>query len=103
MMPVLSIHDATGIRKQTFIGTRKHNSEAVKMRNKHMTIDSDGSTRDVAIKNIHGTTLNTTGSDRVSIGGDDIKGKRRGEMNGGVEPRSYRDVLMNRKVRHTMT
>ena len=100
---VLSIHDATGIWKQKFIGTRKHNSEAVKMGHKHVTIDSDGSTRDVAIKNIHGTTLNTTGSDRVSIGGDDIKGKRRGEMNGGVEPRSYRDVLMNRKVRHTMT
>ena len=100
---MLSIHDATGIRKQKFIGTRKHNSEAVKMGHKHVTVDSDGSTRDVAIKNIHGTTLHTTGGDRVSIGGDDTKGKRRGKMNGGVEPRSYRDMLMNDKVRHTMT
>ena len=100
---VLSIHDATGIRKQKFIGTRKHNSEAVKMGQKHVTIDSDGSTRGVAIKNIHGTTLHTTGGDRVSIGGDDTKVKRRGKMDGGVEPRSYQDVLMNGKVRHTMT
>ena len=72
---VLSIHDARGIRKQKFIGTRKCNSEAVKMGHKYMTIDLDGSTRDVAIKNIHGTYLHTTGGDRVSIGDDDIKGK----------------------------
>ena len=97
---VLSIHDVKGIRKQKFIGTRKHNSEAVKMGNKHVTIDSDGSTRDVAIRNTHGTTLHTTGGD---IGGDDTKEKRCGKMNGGVAPRSYRDMLMNGEVRHTMT
>ena len=63
---VLSIHDTMGIRKQKFIGTRKHNSEVVKMGDGHVTIDSDGSTRDVAIKNIHGTTIHTTCDD---IGG----------------------------------
>ena len=102
-LSMLSIHDVTGIWKQKFIGTRKCNSEAVKMGHKYVTIDSDGSTRDVAIKNIHGTTLHTTGGDRVSIGDDNIKGKRRGKMNGGIEPRSYRDVLMNGKVQHAMT
>ena len=101
---VLSNHNATtGIRKQKFIGTRKHDSEAVKMGHKHVTKDSDGSTREVAIKNIHGTTPHTTSNNRVSIGDDDTKGKRRGEKNGGVEPRSYRDVVVNGKVRHTMT
>ena len=97
---VLSIHDAQGILKQKFIGTWKHNSESVKMGDKHVTIDLDGSTKDVAIKNIHGTTLHTTGGD---IGGDDTKGKRCGKMNGGVAPQSYRDVLLNGEIRHTMT
>ena len=97
---VLSIHDTKGIRKQKFIGTRKHNSEVAKTGNEHVTIDSDGSTRDVATKNIHGTTLYTMDDD---IGGDDTKGKRRGKVNSGVAPRSYRDALMNGKVRHAMT
>ena len=40
---VLSNHNTTtGIQKQKFIGTRKHNSEASKMGHKHMTKDSDG-------------------------------------------------------------
>ena len=51
---------------------------------------------DVDIKNIHGTTLHTTGDD---IGGFNTKGKRCGKIKGGVAPRSYRDVLMNGEVR----
>ena len=100
LMRVLSIHDTKGIRKQKFIGTRKHNSEVVKMGDEHVTKDSDGSTRDVAIKNTEGTSLYTTSND---IGGDDTKGKRRGEVNGYVAPRSYRDVVMNGKICHAMT
>ena len=73
------------------------------MGHKHMTKDSDGSTRKRAIKNIHGTTPHTTSDDRVSIGGDDTKGKQRGQVNDGVEPRSYRDVLLNGKAQHVMT
>ena len=73
------------------------------MGHKHVTKDSDGSTREVAIKNIYGTTPHTTSNNGVSIGDNDTKGKRRGEQNGGVEPRSYRDVVVNGKVRHTMT
>ena len=97
---VLSIHDKKGIRNQKFIGTQKHNAEVEKMGDEHVTKDSDGSTRDVAIKNIQGTSLYTKS---VDIGGDDTKGKRRGEMNRHVAPRSYRDVVVNGKVCHAMT
>ena len=100
---VLNNHDTTDIRKQKFIGTRKHNPEARKASHEYVGKDSDGSTKDVSIKNIHGTSLHTMGGDKGSIGGDDAKEKRRDEMSGVVEPRSYRDVLMNGKERQTMT
>ena len=92
---VLNIHDTKGIRKQKFIGTRKHNSEVVKMGGEQVTKDSVASTRDVAIKNIQGTSLYTMSDD---IGGDDTKGKRRGKVNGCVAPRSYQDVVVNGKI-----
>ena len=100
---MLSNHDTTGIRKQKFIGTRKHNSEAVKTSHEHVAKDSDGSTKDVLIRNIQGTTLHTMGGDKESIGGDDAKEKRRDDMSGVVEPQSYRDGLMNGEERQTMT
>ena len=80
---VLSIHDTKGIRKQKLVGTRKHNSEVVKMGDEHVTKDSDGSNRDVVVKNIQGTSLYVTSDD---IGGDDTKGKRRGKGNRYVAP-----------------
>ena len=84
------------IRKQKFIGTRKHNLEGVaKTSHEHMAKDSDGSTNDASIKNIHGTTTHTTVGDEGSIVGDVARKKRRGDMNRAVEPRSYQDVLMN--------
>ena len=68
---VLNNHDTTSTRKQKFIGTRKHNSEGVaKTGHKHVAKDSDGSTNDASIKNIHGTTTHTTGGDEGSIVGD---------------------------------
>ena len=100
---VLNNHDTTDIRKQKIIGTRKHNPEARKASHEYVGKDSDGSTKDVLIKNIHGTSLHTMGGDKGSIGGDDAKEKRHGEMSSVVEPRSYRDVLMNGKERQTMT
>ena len=96
-------HDTTGIRKQKFIGTRKHNSEAVKTSHEHVAKDSDGSTKDVLIQNIQRTTPHTTGGDKGSIGGDDTKEERRGDKNGVVEPRSYREVLMNDEEQQVMT
>ena len=100
---VLNNHDTTGTRKQKFIGTRKHNSEAVETSHEHVNKDSDGSTKDVSIKNIQGTSIHITSGDKGSIGGDDAKEKRRGGMSGVVEPRSYRDVLMNGEEQQTMT
>ena len=104
MMPLLSNHDTTSIRKQKFIGIRKHNSEGVaKTSHKHVAKDSDGSTNDASIKNIHGTTTHTTDGDEGSIVGDVARKKQRGDMNSIVEPQSYWDVLMNGGKKQTMT
>ena len=101
---VWSNHDMTSIRKQKIIGTRKHNSEGVtKTSHEHVAKDSDGSTNDASIKNIHGTTTHTSGGDEGSIVGDVARKKRRGDMSNVVEPRSHRDVLMNGGKQQTMT
>ena len=64
---VLSKHNIASIRKQKYIGTLKHNSEAVAETNrKHGTKESDGSTKDVSSENIQGTTLHTTDGDKRS-------------------------------------
>ena len=97
---VLSIHDTKGIGKQKFVGTRKHNSEVGKTGDEHVTKDSDGSTRDVVMKNTQRTSPYVTSDD---IGGDDTKGKRRGKGNGYVAPRPYRDAVVNGKIRQAMT
>ena len=82
---LLCNRDTTSIRKQKFIGTRKHNSEAVvKTSHEHVTKDSDGSTKDVSMKNIQETPHC-----------DDARRKRRGNKSDVVEPRSYWDMLMN--------
>ena len=101
---MLSDHDTTSIRKQKFIGTRKHHSEGVaKTSHEHVAKDSDGSTNDASIKNIHGTTTHTTGGDEGSIVGDVASKKRRGDMNSVIESRSYRDVLINGGKQQKMT
>ena len=100
---LLSIHDTKGtkgIRKQNFIGMRKHNSEVKKIDDEPTAKDSDGSTKDVTTKNIQGTSLYITNDD---IGGDDAEEERRGERKRGVEPRSYRDVVVNGVDCHVMT
>ena len=84
---VLSNHNPASIRKQKCIGTRKHNSEAVgEMKHKHVTKDSDGSTRDVFPENIRGTTLQATEGDDRSAGQCDAGGKQRGNRNEVIEP-----------------
>ena len=70
---------------------------------KQPTKDSDGSTNDASMKNIHGTTTHTTGGDEGSTVGDVASKKRRGDMNSVIEPRSHRDVLMNGGKQQTMT
>ena len=100
---VLSKHNMTSIRKRKYIGTRKHDSEAVaKTSHKHVAKDSDGSTKDVPLKNIRGTTLNTVGGDERSIEHDEAGRKQHGDKNDVVEPRSYRDVLVNGEERQKL-
>ena len=70
-----------------------------KTSHEHVAKDSDGSTRDVSLKNILGTALHTTGGDERSIERDDAERKQRGNKNDVVEPRSYRDVLVNGEER----
>ena len=96
-MRLLSDHGATSIRKQNFIGRRKQHSEGVaKTSHEHVAKDSDGSTNDASIKNIHRTTTHT-------MGGDVARKKRCGDMNSIIEPRSDRDALMNSGKQQTMT
>ena len=84
---VLSNHNMMSIRKQKYVGTWKHNSEAVaKTSHEHMAKDSDGSTKDISLKNIQGTTLHTTGGDERSIKCDDTERKQCGNKSDVVEP-----------------
>ena len=93
---VLSNHDLANIWKQKYIGTRKHNSEAVEgMKQEHRIKDSDGSRSGPFSDNIQGTTLQATGGDNKSTEQSDTKVEQRGDRNGIVEPRSYLDVLVD--------
>ena len=94
----------TTTRKQKLIGTQKHHPEGVaKASYEHVAKDSDGSTGDVSTENIHGTTTQAMGGDEGSIGGDVASKKRCGGRNSVIEPRSYRDVLMNGGKQQMMT
>ena len=91
------------IQKQKSIGTRKHDSEAGKTTPGRMGKDSDGSTRDMSVKNIQRMSNQMESDDGDGCGDDNTRQKRRGSTRSAVEPRSYRDVLMNSTSRQTMT
>ena len=92
----MSNHNPANIRKQKYIGTQKHNSEAVEgTKHEHRIKDSDGSRSDDFLENIQGTTLQATGGDDKSAEQSDAEEEQRGDRNGVVEPRSYQDVLVN--------
>ena len=57
----------------------------------------------MSTKNIQGTSTQVKSDDEESIGGDSTNRKRRCCLNNVVEPRSYRDVLMNDEEQQTMT
>ena len=97
MMKLLSNRDSIGIRKQKFIGTRKHESEAGETSPGCMIKDSDGSTGDVSTKNVQRMSNQMKTDDGDSGGDDSTRRKRRGNTRSTVEPRSYRDVLLNGK------
>ena len=88
--------DDDNTRKQNFIGTRKCNSDAVaKTNHNHATKDPDSSTKDDSSRNIQRTTHPTIVGDKGSIEHGDGLDKQRGSNSDKVEPRSYRDVLVN--------
>ena len=83
-------------RKQKFIGTRKCNPEAVaKIYHNHVTKDTDGSTKYDSSRNIQRTTRPTIAGDEGVVGRGDGPGGQRGNNRDVIEPRSYRDVVVN--------
>ena len=89
---VLSNQGSMAIRKQKFIGIRKYDSEASKTSHERISKNPDSS---MSMKNIQGTSIQVKSDDEESIGGDSTNRKRHGCLDNVVEPRSYRDVLMN--------
>ena len=86
---MLSNDNTIRTRKQKFIGTRKQNSETAAM-TKHAK-DSDASSNDTYIKETQGTSSSMSGDDderSSQLCGQDQSGR-------DVEPRSYRDVVVN--------
>ena len=76
---VLSNCNLTNIRKQKYIGTRKHNSEAVEgTKQEHRIKDLDGSRSGHFLENIQGTTLQATGGDDECTEQPDAKVEQRG-------------------------
>ena len=97
-MSVLRKHniDDNNTRKQRFIGTRKCDSEAVaKTNHNHATKDPVCSTKDDSPRNIQRTTRPTIDGDEESMEHGDGPGEQRGNNSNVIEPRSYRDVLVN--------
>ena len=93
---VLGSNKNVSIRKPNTIGTRKHNSEAIE--NTKHNKESDASSIHPSMKNTHGMSSNTCSSgdermcqpERQSAGAE-----QHGDVTHNVEPRSYRDVVVN--------
>ena len=80
-------------RKQKFIGTRKHHSEAATIA-KHVK-DSDASSSDPHIKDTQGTSFNMNGSDDEQLSQLCRRAEQHDDVSREVKPRSYRDVVVN--------
>ena len=86
--------DDDAIRKQKFIGIRKYDSEASTNHN-NATKDPEGSTEDVSSRNIQRTKRSKNIEDEGYERRNDDHNKQRGDKSVVVEPRSYRDVVVN--------
>ena len=88
--------DDDTIRKQKFIGTRKCDLEAsAKTIHNHATEDPDCSTKGDSSGNIQRTTRSKAVDDEGCKGCGDGHNRQRGNNNVVIEPRSYRDVVVN--------
>ena len=93
---VLGNDKSADIRKQKNIGTRNHNSEGPE--NTQHAKDSDGSSIHPTAKNTRGTSSSMCGigGNRVSQPGKECGGaEQHDDVAHLVEPRSYRDVVVN--------
>ena len=86
--------DDDAIRKQKFIGIRKYDSEASTNHN-NATKDPEGSTEDVSSRNIQRTKRSKNIEDEGYERRNDDHNKQHGDKSVVVEPRSYRDVVVN--------
>ena len=80
-------------RKQKFIGTRKPNSEAATIA-KHVK-DSDASSSDPHIEDTQEPSFNMNGSDDEQLSQPCRRAEQHEDVSREVEPRSYRDVVVN--------
>ena len=87
-------NDDDTTRKQKFIGIRKCDSEASTSHNK-ATKDLEGSTKDASSKNIQRTKHSKNTDDEGYGRRESDHNKQRGGESVVVEPRSYRDAVVN--------
>ena len=90
-------NDDDAIRKQKFIGIWKRDSEASTSHN-NVTKDLEGSTKDLSSRNIQRTKRSKDIDDEGYGRRDDDHNKQHGGKSVVVEPRSYRDVVVNGSV-----
>ena len=90
-------NDDDTTRKQKFIGIRKCDSEA-SMSHNNATKDLEGSTKDVSSRNIQRTKYSKNIDDEGHGRRKNDHNKQRGGKSVVVEPRSYRDVVVNGNV-----
>ena len=93
MRSMLSNDNIANIRKQKPIGTRKHNSESAKITG-HAK-DSDASIIDPPVKSTQETSSNMYGSGDERPNQPGGRAEQHGDVSRNVEPRSYRDVVVN--------
>ena len=92
---VLGNHNLVSTRKQKYIGTQKHNSEAGEGTKQEQRNEvSDGPRNSHFLVNVQETTLQTTGGADECTEQRDVKGVPRGDGCGIVEPQSYGDALV---------
>ena len=90
---VLSNDNIAGIWNQKTIGTRKHNSEAIK--NMRHAKDSDASSGDHPMRNTQGSSSSKCGIGDELLNQPSVGAEQHNDISRNVEPRSYQDVVVN--------
>ena len=90
---LLSNDRTAGIRNKKTIGTRKHNSEATKSAG-HVK-DSDGPSGEHPMRSTQGTSSSMCGIGDEQSNQPSGRAEQHDDVVQKVEPRSYRDALLN--------